>query len=57
MRYQYGFSQRDRLGGAVRREISASYGVDPSPAMVKAAFLPVAHDLAGNPVQLILLTH
>jgi len=24
------------------------YGVDPSPAMVKAAFLPVAHDLAGN---------
>lgn len=24
------------------------YGVDPSPALVKAAFLPVAHDLAGN---------
>ena len=24
------------------------FGVDPSPAMVKAAFLPVAHDLAGN---------
>ena len=23
------------------------YGVDPSPALVKAAFLPVAHDLAG----------
>jgi hypothetical protein len=23
-------------------------GVDPSPALVKAAFLPVAHDLAGN---------
>lgn len=23
------------------------YGVDPSPAMIKAAFLPVAHDLAG----------
>jgi subtilisin family serine protease len=23
------------------------FGVDPSPAMVKAAFLPVAHDLAG----------
>ena len=25
-----------------------TYGGDPSPAMVKAAFLPVAHDLAGN---------
>jgi subtilisin family serine protease len=24
------------------------YGVDPSPALVKAAFLAVAHDLAGN---------
>jgi len=24
------------------------YGVDPSPALVKAAFLPVAHDLAGH---------
>ena len=24
------------------------FGVDPSPALVKAAFLPVAHDLAGN---------
>lgn len=24
------------------------YGVDPSPALVKAAFLPVARDLAGN---------
>ncbi len=24
------------------------YGVDPSPALVKAAFLPVAHSLAGN---------
>ena len=24
------------------------FGIDPSPAMVKAAFLPVAHDLAGN---------
>jgi hypothetical protein len=24
------------------------YGEDPSPALVKAAFLPVAHDLAGN---------
>jgi len=24
------------------------YGVDPSPALIKAAFLPVAHDLAGN---------
>jgi len=24
------------------------YGMDPSPALVKAAFLPVAHDLAGN---------
>ena len=24
------------------------YGVDPSPALTKAAFLPVAHDLAGN---------
>ncbi|MDY6845583.1 MAG: S8 family serine peptidase, partial [Chloroflexota bacterium] len=24
------------------------HGVDPSPALVKAAFLPVAHDLAGN---------
>ena len=24
------------------------YGIDPSPALVKAAFLPVAHDLAGN---------
>ncbi|MEA3326120.1 MAG: S8 family serine peptidase, partial [Chloroflexota bacterium] len=24
------------------------YGVNPSPALVKAAFLPVAHDLAGN---------
>ncbi len=24
------------------------YGMDPSPAMVKAAFLPVAHDLAGS---------
>lgn len=23
-------------------------GLDPSPAMIKAAFLPVAHDLAGN---------
>ncbi|MFN2305275.1 MAG: S8 family serine peptidase, partial [Anaerolineales bacterium] len=23
-------------------------GIDPSPALVKAAFLPVAHDLAGN---------
>jgi hypothetical protein len=26
----------------------ALFGIDPSPAMVKAAFLPVAHDLAGN---------
>jgi len=25
-----------------------SYSVDPSPALIKAAFLPVAHDLAGN---------
>jgi len=25
-----------------------AYGSDPSPALVKAAFLPVAHDLAGN---------
>ena len=25
-----------------------TYTVDPSPALVKAAFLPVAHDLAGN---------
>jgi hypothetical protein len=25
-----------------------SFDVDPSPALVKAAFLPVAHDLAGN---------
>ncbi|MBG0770354.1 MAG: S8 family serine peptidase, partial [Anaerolineaceae bacterium] len=25
-----------------------AYGGDPSPALVKAAFLPVAHDLAGN---------
>ena len=24
------------------------YGVDPSPALIKAAFLPVAHDLAGH---------
>jgi len=24
------------------------FGVDPSPALIKAAFLPVAHDLAGN---------
>ena len=24
------------------------FGADPSPALVKAAFLPVAHDLAGN---------
>ncbi len=24
------------------------FGVDPSPALLKAAFLPVAHDLAGN---------
>jgi hypothetical protein len=24
------------------------FGTDPSPALVKAAFLPVAHDLAGN---------
>lgn len=24
------------------------YSVDPSPALIKAAFLPVAHDLAGN---------
>ena len=24
------------------------YGVDPSPALTKAAFLPIAHDLAGN---------
>ncbi len=28
-----------------------SYGEDPSPAMVKAAFLPVAHDLAGKLAQ------
>ena len=24
------------------------FGIDPSPALIKAAFLPVAHDLAGN---------
>ena len=27
---------------------SLSGGVDPSPALIKAAFLPVAHDLAGH---------
>jgi len=26
----------------------SGFGVDPSPALVKAAFLPVAHDLAGH---------
>ena len=32
----------------VQRYRSQSGGADPSPALVKAAFLPVAHDLAGH---------
>ena len=49
---KYGTSMASpQVSGAVAlfyEKYRLTFGSDPSPALVKAAFLPVAHDLAGN---------
>jgi len=49
---KYGTSMASpQVSGAVAlfyEKYRLAFGTDPSPALVKAAFLPVAHDLAGN---------